>query len=66
MGEKTELLDFTNPQFDLATGTQTSGGKTYWESQKGFFGRINYAYNQKIPYRSELKDMMVPLNSRMN
>lgn len=34
MGAKTELLDFTNPQFDLATGTQTSGGKTYWESQK--------------------------------
>ena len=38
--QKTELLDFTNPQFDLATGTQTSGGKTYWESQKGFFGLL--------------------------
>ena len=53
--QKTELLDFTNPQFDLATGTQTSGGKTYWESQKGFFGRINYAYNQKYLIEANLR-----------
>ncbi|HMM02336.1 TonB-dependent receptor [Dysgonomonas sp.] len=53
--QKTELLDITNPQFDMATGTQTSGGKTYWESQAGFFGRVNYAFQQKYLLEGNLR-----------
>lgn len=43
----THLLDIKNPQFSLADGTQTSGGGTYWDSQVGYFGRLNYAYKDK-------------------
>jgi TonB-linked SusC/RagA family outer membrane protein len=53
--QKTELLDYTNPQFALAVGTQTNGGNTYWESQAGFFGRINYAFNQKYLLEANLR-----------
>ena len=44
---KIGLMDINNPQFDLATGTQTSGGGHTWNSQLGFFGRINYNYKEK-------------------
>lgn len=43
----TQLIDYTNPQFDLATGTQTTSGGEYWDSQLGFFGRLNYNYKEK-------------------
>ena len=44
---KYELLDYSNPQFDLAVGEQFVGGGHSWESQAGFFGRINYNYKNK-------------------
>ncbi|GHT63160.1 SusC/RagA family TonB-linked outer membrane protein [Bacteroidia bacterium] len=53
--QKTELLYLNNPQFDLATGTQTDGGKSYWESQAGFFGRVNYVFNQKYLAEANLR-----------
>ena len=43
----TQLIDYSNPQFDLATGTQTTSGGEYWDSQLGFFGRLNYNYKEK-------------------
>jgi len=43
----TKLMDYTNPEFDLATGTQTSGGGYVWNSTAGFFGRLNYSYKDK-------------------
>lgn len=43
----TELVDITNPQFGLTLGTQTAGGSADWESQLGYFGRINYDYLQR-------------------
>lgn len=43
----TQLVDYTNPQFDLAYGTQTSSGGEAWESVLGFFGRVNYNYKEK-------------------
>ncbi|MBS1951442.1 MAG: SusC/RagA family TonB-linked outer membrane protein [Cytophagales bacterium] len=43
----TQLIDYTNPQFNLATGTQTTGGDKNWDSQLGFFGRLNYNYKEK-------------------
>ena len=41
------LADFSNPQFDLAGGTQTASGGEYWDSQLGFFGRVNYNFSEK-------------------
>ena len=43
----TGLMDYNNPQFSLATGTQTSGGDYTWSSTLGFFGRVNYDYKGK-------------------
>jgi TonB-linked SusC/RagA family outer membrane protein len=66
--KKTGLLDITNPQFDLATGTQTSGGKSYWNATAGFFGRFNYAFREKylleanVRYDGSSKFPAVPVN----
>jgi TonB-linked SusC/RagA family outer membrane protein len=54
-GQKTELVDLSNPQFSLATGTQTAGGSEYWESQLGFFGRVNYNYKEKYLVEANLR-----------
>ena len=40
---KKDLIDITNPQFDLAIGQQESSGNHAWDGQLGFFGRVNYA-----------------------
>ncbi|WP_163323438.1 SusC/RagA family TonB-linked outer membrane protein [Draconibacterium mangrovi] len=53
--QKTELIDYNNPQFDLATGTQTAGGSEAWESQLGFFGRINYSLKDKYLLEANLR-----------
>ncbi|TDO01361.1 SusC/RagA family TonB-linked outer membrane protein [Sunxiuqinia elliptica] len=52
---KTELVDYNNPQFELSTGTQTSGGDENWESQLGFFGRVNYNFNEKYLLEANLR-----------
>ena len=41
--EKT-VNNIQNPQFDFATGTAYAEGDKYWDSQLGFFGRLNYDY----------------------
>ncbi len=51
----TQLVDYNNPQFDLAYGTQTAGGSESWESQLGFFGRINYDYKEKYLLEANLR-----------
>ncbi len=53
--QKTNLLDISNPQFDLATGTQTTGGGEFWGAQLGYFGRINYAYKNKYLFEGNLR-----------
>lgn len=53
--KKTELVDITNPQFDLAIGTQTSGGKEFWEAQLGYYGRINYSFADKYLLEANLR-----------
>ncbi|WP_185153948.1 SusC/RagA family TonB-linked outer membrane protein [Dysgonomonas sp. ZJ279] len=53
--QKTDLFDITNPQFTLANGTQTAGGKTLWESQLGYFGRINYMLMGKYLLEGNLR-----------
>ncbi|MBO7248884.1 MAG: TonB-dependent receptor [Bacteroidales bacterium] len=54
-GKKAGLMDITNPQFALATGTQTSGGGHTWQSQLGFFGRINYNFKERYLLEANLR-----------
>lgn len=51
----TQLIDYSNPQLSLATGTQTTGGDGNWESQLGFFGRVNYSYKEKYLFEANLR-----------
>ncbi len=53
--QTTMLVDYTNPQFDLAYGTQTTSGGEYWESQLGFYGRINYNFKEKYLLEANLR-----------
>jgi TonB-linked SusC/RagA family outer membrane protein len=53
--QKASLMVYDNPQFDLATGTQTSGGDAGWSSQIGFFGRVNYAYMDKYLFEANIR-----------
>jgi TonB-linked SusC/RagA family outer membrane protein len=54
-GKKTNLIDPTNPQFPLASGDQTISGNRDWEGQMGFFGRLNYVYNDKYLFEFNLR-----------
>jgi len=51
----TQLVDYENPQFNLAYGTQTAGGNEYWESQLGFFGRMNYNFKERYLLEANLR-----------
>lgn len=53
--QTTQLVDYTNPQFDLAYGTQTTSGGEYWESQLGFFGRVNYNFKERYLLEANLR-----------
>ena len=44
-----------DPQFNFATGTQYVTGDANWESQIGYFGRINYAYKNKYLLEGNLR-----------
>jgi TonB-linked SusC/RagA family outer membrane protein len=51
-----QLTDIHNPQFNFAVGTPpiVDGDKT-WESQLGYFGRINYAFKNKYLIEGNLR-----------
>lgn len=51
----TNLSDINNPQFPFGTGVQTSSGGKSWESQLGYFGRINYAFRNKYLLEGNLR-----------
>lgn len=51
----TNLSDINNPQFNFGTGTQTIDGDKRWESQLGYFGRINYAFKNKYLIEGNLR-----------
>lgn len=51
----TQLVDYSNPQLELASGTQTIGGKENWESQLGFFGRVNYSFKERYLLEANLR-----------
>lgn len=52
---RTNLINNDNPQFNFATGIQESGGGANWDSQAGFFGRINYVYKDKYLFETSLR-----------
>lgn len=52
---KTELINEENPQFNFATGTETVGGDAYWDSQLGYFGRVNYSFSDKYLLEGNLR-----------
>ena len=54
-GQTTMLSDYNNPQFDLAYGTQTTSGNHAWDSQVGFFGRVNYGFREKYLVEASLR-----------
>ncbi|WP_352423646.1 TonB-dependent receptor [Proteiniphilum sp.] len=54
-GNQTELIDENNPHFELADGTETTGGDTNWESQVGYFGRVNYSFMDKYLFEANLR-----------
>lgn len=49
------LNDGSNPQFNYATGEKDMGGNFAWDSQAGFFGRINYAFQDKYLFEANLR-----------
>jgi TonB-linked SusC/RagA family outer membrane protein len=51
----TQLIDYSNPQFNLATGTPTTGGSANWESQLGFYGRLNYNYKERYLFEANIR-----------
>lgn len=53
--KKTQLIRNNDPQFNFAVGTQTAGGDANWESQLGYFGRVNYAYKSKYLLEGNLR-----------
>jgi len=53
--QTTQLIDYNNPQFDLAYGTQTTSGGEHWESQLGFYGRVNYNFREKYLLEANLR-----------
>ena len=51
-----ELVDENNPQFPLTTGEEQKGsGTANWEAQAGFFGRVNYAFQNKYLFETSLR-----------
>jgi TonB-linked SusC/RagA family outer membrane protein len=51
----TNLLDINNPQFAYATGIPTITASKYWESQLGYFGRINYSFRNKYLLEANMR-----------
>ncbi|NLI71348.1 MAG: TonB-dependent receptor [Bacteroidales bacterium] len=50
-----ELIDVVNPQFNFAVGLQTAGGGASWQSQLGYFSRVNYTLNDKYLLEANIR-----------
>ncbi|MBN9351306.1 MAG: SusC/RagA family TonB-linked outer membrane protein [Chitinophagaceae bacterium] len=51
-----QLTDIHNPEFNFAVGTPpTVDGDKTWESQLGYFGRINYSYKDRYLIEGNLR-----------
>lgn len=51
----TNLTDILNPQFNYGVGTITGGGGAGWASQLGYFGRVNYDFQNKYLLEASLR-----------
>ena len=51
----TNLSDYTNPQFAFGTGVWTGSGRASWESQLGFFGRLNYNFKDRYLLEANIR-----------
>ncbi len=54
-GNLTGLYNYENPQFAYANGTPTVSGVAGWDSQLGYFGRINYAFHDRYLLEANLR-----------
>lgn len=50
-----ELINNDNPQFNYGVGKEESGGNTNWDGLIGYFGRINYAFDNKYLLEGNLR-----------
>ena len=51
-----QLTDINNPQFNFAVGAPPIvAGDKFWESQLGYFGRVNYAFKNKYLIEGNLR-----------
>ena len=50
-----DLSSYDNPQFAFGTGVWTGSGKASWESQLGFFGRLNYNFKDRYLLEANLR-----------
>lgn len=49
------LSDYQNPQFAFGTGVWTGEGSAGWDSQLGFFGRLNYNYKERYLLEANIR-----------
>ncbi|MBB4044789.1 TonB-linked SusC/RagA family outer membrane protein [Bacteroides reticulotermitis] len=54
-GRKTNLIDQKKPEYSFASGDQFIDGGRNWEAQLGFFGRINYAFEDRYLVEANLR-----------
>lgn len=52
---KSQLINDDNPQFSFAEGVEAVLGDANWDSQLGYFGRINYAFRDKYLLEGNLR-----------
>ncbi|MBO9593252.1 MAG: TonB-dependent receptor [Niabella sp.] len=52
--QKMQLIK-NDPQFKFAVGNQKGNGDADWDSQLGYFGRINYAFNNRYLIEGNLR-----------
>jgi TonB-linked SusC/RagA family outer membrane protein len=53
--KKTELIYDDRPEFPFAVGTETTNGDADWDGLVGYFGRINYGYDNKYLLEGNLR-----------
>jgi len=53
--QRNHLIDLINPSFNRAIGEQFVTGSDLWGAQLGFFGRINYAYDNRYLLEMNLR-----------
>ncbi|MGI8601167.1 MAG: SusC/RagA family TonB-linked outer membrane protein [Chitinophagaceae bacterium] len=52
---KSDLINNNNPQFPFAVGTETANGAANWDAQLGYFGRVNYAFDNKYLFEANMR-----------